>query len=123
MLPTSLARAETPLEMQENLSMHLTIDEFRRLGYRAVDLAAEHLAQVPRGLVYRQMKAEDRARLMDRRLPNRQSPPDQLLDSIQREILAYPMGNGHPRFFGWVNSPPAMLAVLTEILAAAMNPS
>src|SRR6266851_4452649 len=33
------------------------------------------------------------------------------------------MGNGHPRFFGWVNSPPAMLAVLTEVLAAAMNPS
>ena len=71
--------------------MHLTIDEFRRLGYRAVDIAAEHLAQVPSGLVYRQMKAEDRARLMDLPLPNRQSPPDQLLDSIQREILAYPL--------------------------------
>jgi glutamate/tyrosine decarboxylase-like PLP-dependent enzyme len=33
------------------------------------------------------------------------------------------MGNGHPRFFGWVNSPPAPIAVITEILAAAMNPS
>jgi aromatic-L-amino-acid decarboxylase len=103
--------------------MHLTIDEFRRLGYRAIDLAAEHLAQVPSGPVYRQMKAEDRARLMDLPLPNMQSSPDQLLEFIQREILAYPMGNGHPRFFGWVNSPPAMLAVLTEVVAAAMNPS
>jgi hypothetical protein len=64
MLPTSMARTETPSEMQENLSMHLTIDEFRRLGYRAVDIAAEHLAQVPSGPVYRQMKAEDRARLV-----------------------------------------------------------
>ena len=51
--------------MQENLSMRLTIDEFRRLGYRAVDLAAEHLAKVPSGPVYRQMKAEDRERLME----------------------------------------------------------
>ena len=40
--------------MQENLTMHLTSDEFRRLGYRAVDLAAEHLAQIPKGPVYRQ---------------------------------------------------------------------
>ena len=103
--------------------MHLTIDQFRRLGYRAVDLAAEHLAQVPSGPVYRQMKAEDRERLMELPLPNLPAPPDQLLDFIEREILAHPMGNGHPRFFGWVNSPPAMLAILTEVLAAAMNPS
>src|SRR5258708_1245452 len=33
------------------------------------------------------------------------------------------MGNGHPRFFGWVNSPPPMLAFLTDALAAVMNPS
>src|SRR5204863_520894 len=33
------------------------------------------------------------------------------------------MGNGHPRFFGWVNSPPAPIGVLAEFLAAAMNPS
>ena len=103
--------------------MHLTIDEFRRLGYRAVDLAAEHLAQIPGGPVYRQMKAEDRERLMDLPLPDLPVTPDQLLDFIEREILTHPMGNGHPRFFGWVNSPPAMLAVLTEVLAAALNPS
>jgi len=42
---------------------------------------------------------------------------------LAERILPHPMGNGHPRFFGWVNSPPAMLAVITEILAAAMNPS
>src|SRR5438128_6888753 len=85
-------------QMRENLSMHLTIDEFRRLGYRAVDLAAEHLAQVPGGPVYRQMRAEDRARLTELPLPNLPASPDQLLDFIEREILAYPMGNGHPRF-------------------------
>ena len=38
-------------------------------------------------------------------------------------MLPHPMGNGHPRFFGWVNSPPAPIGVLAEFLAAAMNPS
>jgi len=48
---------------------------------------------------------------------------DEILRLLTERILPYPMGNGHPRFFGWVNSPPAMMAVITEILAAAMNPS
>jgi aromatic-L-amino-acid/L-tryptophan decarboxylase len=33
------------------------------------------------------------------------------------------MGNGSPRFFGWVNSPAAPLGVLAELLAAGLNPS
>jgi glutamate/tyrosine decarboxylase-like PLP-dependent enzyme len=33
------------------------------------------------------------------------------------------MGNASPRFFGWVNSPPAPIAVLAELLAAGLNPS
>ena len=33
------------------------------------------------------------------------------------------MGNGHPAFFGWVNSPPSLAGVLASLAAAAMNPS
>ncbi len=33
------------------------------------------------------------------------------------------MGNGHPRFFGWVNSPPSPEGIAAELLAAALNPS
>jgi len=32
------------------------------------------------------------------------------------------MGNGHPRFFGWVNSAPSAAGVLVAPIAAAMNP-
>ncbi|MEK6206930.1 MAG: hypothetical protein AABM32_04745 [Chloroflexota bacterium] len=32
----------------------------------------------------------------------------------------YPFGNGHPSFFGWVNSPPAVMSVFAEALAAAI---
>jgi glutamate/tyrosine decarboxylase-like PLP-dependent enzyme len=38
-------------------------------------------------------------------------------------IEPYPFGNGHPRFWGWVNSPPAVMGVFADALAAAMNPS
>jgi hypothetical protein len=48
--------------------------------------------------------------------------PD-LLHDVSERILPYPMGNGHPRFFGWVNSPPSRAGVMVAPLAAAMNPS
>jgi glutamate/tyrosine decarboxylase-like PLP-dependent enzyme len=38
-------------------------------------------------------------------------------------VLPHPFGNGHPRFFGWANPPPALEGVLAELIAAAMNPS
>lgn len=49
--------------------------------------------------------------------------PDAVLDAIAAQVLPYPLGNGHPRFSGWVNSPPAVMGIFADALAAAMNPS
>jgi glutamate/tyrosine decarboxylase-like PLP-dependent enzyme len=46
-----------------------------------------------------------------------------ILDRFEAEIAPYPFGNGHPGFCAWVNSPPAVIGVFAEALAAAMNPS
>lgn len=40
-----------------------------------------------------------------------------------RDIAPYPFGNGHPRFYGWVNPPPSIMGIFGAALAAAMNPS
>ncbi len=101
----------------------LDIEEFRRLGYRAVDLAAAHLAGVRERPVFQPMTAEERRAVLEQALPEAGSSPEAILDTFARAILSHPMGNGHPRFFGWVNSPPAPMGVLAELLAAAMDPS
>jgi glutamate/tyrosine decarboxylase-like PLP-dependent enzyme len=46
-----------------------------------------------------------------------------LVHDIRTRVLPYPMGNGHPRFFGWVNSAPSVAGVLVAPIAAALNPS
>jgi glutamate/tyrosine decarboxylase-like PLP-dependent enzyme len=69
------------------------------------------------------MEESERREILDQPLPVSGRPAAELLNYFERCLLPYPMGNGHPRFFGWVNSPPAVAAVLTELLAAAMNPS
>lgn len=103
--------------------MQLTEQEFRRLGYQAVDMAARYFAELPGRPVFERMEEIERQGMMNLPLPANPLSADEILRFLGQQILPYPMGNGHPRFFGWVNSPPDMLAVITEVLAAAMNPS
>jgi aromatic-L-amino-acid decarboxylase len=96
---------------------------FRRLGHRAVDLAADHLDGMRDRPVFQPMTPAQRAELLDQPLPTEGLDPAAILERFAETVLPFPMGNGHPRFFGWVNSPPAHISVLAELLAAAMDPS
>lgn len=103
--------------------MLLSEEEFRRLGYQAVDIAAAYLAGLPGRPVFQRMEESERQSLMNMPLPSAPLTGEAILGFLGEQILPHAMGNGHPRFFGWVNSPPARMAVITEILASAMNPS
>jgi glutamate/tyrosine decarboxylase-like PLP-dependent enzyme len=96
---------------------------FRRSAARAVEMVAEHLGGVRERPVFRPMRPEERLALLDEPLPEGGASPDEILEQFRERVLPHPMGNGHPRFFGWVNSPPAPVGVLAEFLAAALNPS
>ena len=98
-------------------------ESFRHLGHLAIDLAADHLEGVRGRPVYQPMPAEARAGLLTQPLPDQGRAPADLLTVVRDEVFAHPMGNGHPRFFGWVNSPPFPIGVLAELLAAALDPS
>jgi glutamate/tyrosine decarboxylase-like PLP-dependent enzyme len=98
-------------------------DELRRLGYRAVDLMVEHLAGIADGPVFQPLTPDERRSLLDRPLPAGPTTPDAILDLIREQVFSHPMGNGHPRFFGWINSPPVPFAALADLLAATLNPS
>ena len=98
-------------------------EEFRRLGYRAVDLLAEHFAALSKPPCRTPVPETLRRELMERPLPSGPGDPDALLDEIEAKVLRYPMGNNHPGFFAWVNSTAAPLAVLAELMAAGLNPS
>ncbi|WP_328919717.1 aminotransferase class V-fold PLP-dependent enzyme [Streptomyces sp. NBC_00208] len=97
--------------------------DLRKAARSAADLTADHLAGVAGGPVWRPVSEADRMWLTRQPLPADGRPLADLLDDVHDRILPYPMGNGHPRFFGWVNSPPSPAGVLMAPLAAAMNPS
>lgn len=99
------------------------MDLFRRLGHRCVDEIAEYLEGIRKAPVFRPMSREDRIAILDERLDDAPADIDGLVDVVRDRVFSHPMGNGHPRFFGWVNSPPAAVGILAEFLAAAVNPS
>jgi aromatic-L-amino-acid/L-tryptophan decarboxylase len=98
-------------------------DEIKRVGYRVVDTIAEHLATLPEMPVFRPFPPDLVSTYLGSKAPESGQEADEILDAFIRDIEPYPFGNGHPRFFGWVNSPPAVLGIFAEALAAAMNPS
>ena len=98
-------------------------EEIRRVGYRVVDLIAQHLTTLPERPVFRPMPEELVQDFLREPAPQEGSEPDTILADFAARVEPYPFGNGHPRFYGWINSPPAVMGVFGDALAAAMNPS
>ncbi|MGW3071777.1 MULTISPECIES: pyridoxal phosphate-dependent decarboxylase family protein [unclassified Kitasatospora] len=97
--------------------------DFRRAAHATADLVSDYLAELPGRPVWQPMDEAARRALLDAPLPAEGRPLDELVGAIGRDVLPYPMGNGNPRFFGWVNSAPAPAGVLATLAASAMNPS
>ncbi len=105
------------------MPIDLSPEEFRRLGYRAVDMLADRLAQLHDLPVRRPVPPDLREKILHQPVPEDVTDADTLLTTIQSDILPYPMGNASSRFFAWVNSPPAPLGIIAELLAAGHNAS
>jgi glutamate/tyrosine decarboxylase-like PLP-dependent enzyme len=109
--------------LEPNSPPALDATSFQDLANLAVEMAADHIYGIRDRPVFRPMQPEQRLRLLDQPLPEEGVPPEVIFECFRSDVLPHPMGNGHPRFFGWVNSPPAPIGVVAELLAAAMNPS
>jgi glutamate/tyrosine decarboxylase-like PLP-dependent enzyme len=101
----------------------LTPEQFRALGYQAVDLIVERLTAQSALPVRQPVPVEIREALMHSPPPDKGMEPTALLNLLAELVLPYPMGNSNARFFAWVNSPPAPMGIIGDLLASAINPS
>ncbi|MBI3402306.1 MAG: aminotransferase class V-fold PLP-dependent enzyme [Acidobacteria bacterium] len=98
-------------------------EDIRRVGHQVVDLVADHLSSLPDEPAFRPVPPDIIERVQSSPAPAHGASADEVLREFSETIAPYPFGNGHPRFWGWVNSPPAVMGVFADALAAAMNPS
>jgi glutamate/tyrosine decarboxylase-like PLP-dependent enzyme len=93
------------------------------VGYQVIDLIADHLSGLPEQPVVQPVTPALAATMRAAPVPIEGRAPEAILAAFAREVAPHPFGNGHPRFYGWVNSPPAVMGIFGAALAAAMNPS
>jgi len=96
-------------------------EDFDRLGTRTVEMLGDYLRALPAQPVDRVVPDEVRRRLMSLPLPEQGLPPEEILEFLRREILPWPVPIGHKRSYGWVNSPPAPIAILADAVSTTMN--
>ncbi|HET9169583.1 MAG TPA: aminotransferase class V-fold PLP-dependent enzyme [Actinospica sp.] len=97
--------------------------EVREFLESAARAASAHLSGIGERPVWQRVPGGLADELAGQPLPEGGTDPAALLADVERRVLAYPMGNGHPAFFGWVNAAPHPAGIAGALLAAAANPS
>jgi len=96
-------------------------DEFRRLGYQAVEMMADYFASIRDRRVFPGKASQDVADVFDEPLPWKGKPAEEILADWPARVLPNATHVGSPRYFGFVNGSGTMLGVLAEALAASVN--
>ncbi len=95
--------------------------ELRRLGELAADAVASHREELLDRPVFG--KVGEKAALFDEPLPEEGSSFEEVLSFVREHVMPFPMGNSHPRFFGFINATADPVGILADFLAAGMNPN
>ena len=105
----------------------LTLDpqdwgELRDLGHRMVDDMLEWLRTVRERPAWQPMPPDARA-AFDAPAPRRPAGAEAAYRAFVEQVLPYPMGNVHPRFWGWVIGTGTPFGAMADMLAATINPN
>lgn len=122
---TSVSSVVDEVQFSAILQPGLAFDEktLKRYGHQVMDIVASYLSGIRERPVWQPMPHEVQQTIREQQMPEQGQSFEEIFDFIQRVILPYPQGNGHPRFAGWINSAPAHAGVLVKPLAAAINPN
>lgn len=103
----------------------ISSEEFRELATQLTGRIADFLDSIPQRPITRaESPAVVRLALeAQRTLPKQGADAAQLLHHAADLLFDHSLFNGHPRFWGYVTSSPALIGVLGELLAAAVNPN
>ena len=97
-------------------------EAMRQLGHRMVEDMLNYLETVRQRPVWQPVPGEVKD-FLSRPLPQNPQDPATVYQDFLENILPYPMGNIHPRFWGWVMGNGTVMGVLADLLASTVNPN
>jgi len=96
--------------------------EFRALAHEMVDGMVDHLSTLDEQPAWQPVPGEVSLRLLEEPIPWEPQGDRAAYEAFVGDVLPYPNGNLHPRFFGWVQGNGIPLAMMADMLASGMNP-
>ncbi len=97
-------------------------EAMRVLGHRMIDDMMTYLESIRERPVWQPIPEGVKQNLC-MPLPMDPHKPEDIYEEFLEHILPHPMGNIHPRFWGWVIGTGTASGMLAELLAAGMNPN
>lgn len=95
-------------------------DEFRQLGHQMMDDMIDHLQSIRDQTVWQPIPEEIKSKFTEP-LPIEPTSENDVYQEFLDNVLPYPLGNTHPRFWGWVMTTGTPLGMLSELLTGAMS--
>ena len=103
------------------MTVELTPEEMRAMGYRVVDTIVDHLTTLKDKPATGQSDWESLEAALAGPLPEDGAPTDEVMDLLDRELFPNIMYTNHPRFFAFVPSPSNFVGVMADALASGFN--
>jgi glutamate/tyrosine decarboxylase-like PLP-dependent enzyme len=97
-------------------------DAMRSLAHQMVDDAMDNLQNIRQGPVWQPIP-QDVKDYLNQPAPWSPEGETQTYQDFKQYVLPHPMGNTHPRFWGWVMGNGIPYAVMADMLAATLNPN
>jgi glutamate/tyrosine decarboxylase-like PLP-dependent enzyme len=95
-------------------------EPFRAQAHAALDTMIDSLRDVRQRPAWQPLPDDVRERLREP-LPEEAQGLEAVLAAFRRDVLPYPSGNIHPRFWSWVSGTGSADGMLADLLAAGMN--
>lgn len=96
--------------------------EARKLAHQMMDDMLDYMASIRERPAWSPIP-EDIRETFSTPLPHQPEGAEPVYEEFKQTILAYPLGDIHPRFFSWVNGPGSVAGMLASMLANTMNPN
>lgn len=95
-------------------------DELRQLGHQMMDDMLDYLQNIREKPVWQPVPEDIKAQFKAP-LPVSSQTEVEVYEAFKQTILPYPLGNTHPRFWGWVIGTGTPVGMLAELLTGAIS--
>ncbi len=97
-------------------------EESKALMHQMVEDAFDYVKNVRDRKIWQEMP-EDVLKTFDSKLPQQPNKAEMVYKELQQNVLPYPMGNVHPRFWAWYMGNGTISGVMGDFWASIINPN